>query len=96
MKIEGYKLNGYDATYRKAVFNVNERGNENRVLEITEVNSGTTFLLDLESAKLPKSQIRSWRSQDSGKKRHGKELHFGGMGFFKELEYNAKKKERKK
>ena len=91
MRCEGYRLSGYDATYKKTMFNVVEQGN--RVLEITEVNSGTTFLLDLESAKLPKNQIRSWRSQDSEKERHGKELHFGSMGFFEHLEYNAKKKE---
>ena len=94
MKIEGYKLNGYDATYRKTLFNVNERGAEGRVLEISDVESGETFLLDLNSTGEDAHKIRSWRKEElSG---HGRSIHFGSMGFFKHLEYNAKKKERKK
>lgn len=89
MKCEGYKISGYDATYRKALFNVCERGN--RVLEVTDVDSGTTFLLDLNDAERGENSIKSWRKDDT--KGHGKSIHFGRMGFLKELEYNTKKKE---
>ena len=50
MIVVGYKLNAYNATYEKAYFNVQEGRNSsgNRVLEITEDNSGITFILEYE------------------------------------------------
>ena len=90
MKIEGYKLNGYDATYRKALFNVNERGVEGRVLEISDVESGETFLLDLNSTGEDAHRIRSWRKEDlSG---HGRSIHFGSAGFLDKIKYSGHKK----
>lgn len=41
-KCEGFKLNSYDATYDRAVFEVVET---EETLEITEVNSGMIFLI---------------------------------------------------
>ena len=70
MKIEGYKLSGYDATYRKALFNVNERGN--RVLEVTDVDSGITFLLDFESVEnSQKIKTRTWKKREQRQEKHG-------------------------
>ena len=88
MKLEGYKISGYDATYRKALFNVCERGN--RVLEITDVDSGTTFLVDFNGAEKER-RTSGWTERRE--KKQGQTIHFGRMGFFKELEYNTKKKE---
>ena len=53
MRAVGYKLNAYNATYEKAYFNVQEGRNAsgNRVLEITEDNSGITFILEFEGEK---------------------------------------------
>lgn len=50
MKASGYKLNGYDATYEKALFDVRNKSNgHNHILEITELNSGITFLVETEN-----------------------------------------------
>lgn len=92
MKIEGYKLSGYDATYRKAVFNVVER--KNRVLEVTDAESGQVFILDFSDTEDRTGQVGAWRGQDV--KGQGKTIHFGRMGFFKELEYNTKKRRKGK
>ena len=48
MRAEGYRLKGYDATYEKALFDVRSKANkEICVLEISEINSGTTFVVEL-------------------------------------------------
>ena len=43
---EGYKLNGYDATYEKTTFSVRKRYEDKHeiIREITELNSGITFI----------------------------------------------------
>ena len=94
MRFEGYKISGYDATYRKALFNVVEKGNKNRVLEITDLESGTTFLIDFDNASVPNRRTSGWHNGEA--KGQGQTIHFGRMGFFKELEYNSRKKEQKK
>lgn len=94
MRFEGYKISGYDATYRKALFNVVEKGNKNRVLEVTDLESGTTFLIDFDSASVPNRRTSVWTERRE--KKQGQTIHFGRMGFFEELEYNSRKKEQKK
>jgi len=92
MMFEGYKYSVYDATYRKAMFNVNERGEESRVLEITDVDSGQTFIVDFRSGENErKNSIRTWRKHDQGKERKGKYLHFGSKGILEELKYSGRK-----
>lgn len=90
MKLEGYKLNGYDATYNKAVFEVAERGttSKNRVLEITELESGITFLLELDSASGKNRRTSKWRKEEVSE--FGKTIHFGKAGFLEQLKYNNK------
>ena len=46
---EGYKLNGYDATYEKATFSVRKRDEDRRKIinEVTELNSGITFIYEV-------------------------------------------------
>lgn len=45
---EGYKLNGYDATYERATFSVATRYEDKRkiIREVTELNSGITFIYE--------------------------------------------------
>ena len=53
MIVAGYKLNGYNATYERAYFDVREGVNasKNRVLEVTDHDSGITFVLEFEGKK---------------------------------------------
>ena len=46
---EGYKLNGYDATYERATFSVRKRYEDKHkiIREITELNSGITFIYEV-------------------------------------------------
>lgn len=88
MILEGYKYNQYDATYRKAVFNVIERGNESRVLEITDVESGQTFIVDFQDQQQNR-RVGTWKKQRT--KQQGKTIHFGRKGMFEQLKYNEKK-----
>ena len=90
MKCEGYKLSGYDATYRKAVFNVNDKGN--RVLEVSDIDSGETFLLDFNSLECNEKGVRSWRNDETGKNYRGISITFGSKGLFEELMYGGKKR----
>ena len=88
MLVSGYKMNSYDATYYKALFNVIEQ--DNRVLEITETESGMSFVLDFEDVGEEVRKICAWRKQElSGK---GKSIHFGRAGFFEQLKYYGQKK----
>ena len=50
MRVAGYKLNAYNATYERAYFSVQEGRNAsgNRVLEVTDDDSGITFVLEFE------------------------------------------------
>lgn len=45
---EGYRLNGYDATYERATFSVATRyEDEHKIIcEVTELNSGITFIYE--------------------------------------------------
>ena len=89
MIITGYKLNGYDATYRKATFNLVERGE--RVLEVTDTESGTTFILDFESCVLAESEIGTWRA-DNIPESHGLSIVFGSKGIMQQLKYGRRKR----
>lgn len=46
---EGYKINGYNATYEKATFNVRTRYEDKKMVirEVTEINSGITFIYEV-------------------------------------------------
>ena len=48
MIVGGYKLNSYNATYEKTSFDVRKGTNadNNSVLEITDINSGITFIFE--------------------------------------------------
>ena len=87
MKCEGYKISGYDATYRKALFNVCERGK--RVLEITDLDSGTTFLVDFNGAER-KRRTSKWRKEEP--KQQGTSITFGSKGLFEQLKYSGRKR----
>lgn len=71
MKVDGYKLNGYDATYESTIFSVTETGN---MLEITDTTSGITFVLN--NLDKPRSAIRAWKSP-SCKTKQGLFIHYG-------------------
>ena len=88
MLLQGYKYNQYDATYRKATFNVIEKGNESCVLEITETASGETFMIDFEGVE-PESRILAWRKQEL--KGHGRSIHYGKAGFIEQLKHDRRK-----
>lgn len=49
MVAEGYKVNGYDATYEKTTFNVRTRYEDKKmaIMEVTEINSGITFIYEV-------------------------------------------------
>lgn len=68
MRIQGYKLNGYNATYERAQFDIRPGYNaeKNRVLEITDIDSGITFIFETEERfKKDRPQIKTsvWRSE---------------------------------
>lgn len=87
MRAEGYKISGYDATYRKALFNVCERGN--RVLEITDLDSGTTFLVDFDSISEQNRRTSKWRKDEP--KEQGTSITFGSKGLFEQIKYSGRK-----
>lgn len=89
MKFTGYKFSGYDATYRKALFNVCERGD--CVLEITDLDSGTTFLADFDSASEQAQNRRTSRWRKDEPKEQGTTITFGSKGLFEQLMYEGKK-----
>lgn len=70
MKCEGYKISGYDATYQKTVFDVNER---NGVLEVSDINTGAAFLIDLNDLKEIPRRIGVWRKHEV--KKNGVLIH---------------------
>lgn len=49
MITEGYRLNGYNATYEKTTFLVHTRHEDKRkvIREVTELNSGITFIYEV-------------------------------------------------
>ena len=87
MKCEGYKISGYDATYRKALFNVCERGN--RVLEITDLDSGITFLVDFDSMSGQNRRTSKWRKDEP--REQGTSISFGSKGLFEQIKYSGRK-----
>lgn len=60
MRVPGYKLKGYDATYDRVMFDVRYGFNaeKKRVLEVTEINSGITFIFETEPIDQTKSRRR--------------------------------------
>ena len=49
MRVGGYKLRGYDATYEKCYFDVRTNlTDKSCVLEVFDENSGITFILELD------------------------------------------------
>ena len=70
MKVNGYKLNGYNATYERATFDVKDIGNN--LVRITDILSGVSYILELEKAK--GSKIRTWYA-DSFKLKGGRHIH---------------------
>jgi len=88
MKFEGYTTSGYDLTYKKSVFNVIER---NGVLEITDVESGTTFVIEinLEDEEVKADRIRAWRENEV--QGQGLSIVFGSKGLMQQLKYGGRK-----
>ena len=62
MRVTGYRLKGYDATYEKTTFDVTSVGN---ILQITEINSGVTFVVDADEIKPVKAKP-SYRKESGG------------------------------
>ena len=51
MRVTGYKLRGYDATYDKTLFDIQSKEDDkSRVLEITDINSGVTFIIPMDKS----------------------------------------------
>ena len=50
MIVEGYKLNGYNATYEKTILDVRTgyNGSKRRVLEVTDPLSGITYSFEVD------------------------------------------------
>lgn len=67
MRVVGYRLNGYNATYERTNFDIRHgyNGEKNRVLEVTDIESGITFIFETEerykSDKKPQ-KTGFWRS----------------------------------
>ena len=92
MLCRGYKLNGYDVTYKKATFSIVEK--QDGVLEITDTESGMTFILDLEDLQdAPERRTRRWGTQE--KTGHGVTITFGSKGWYQKLKYGNKKRKEK-
>lgn len=62
--MEGYRLNGYNATYEKAVFSVRTRHEDRKTIikEITELNSGITFIYEIKKG-YKKNERKSKKSR---------------------------------
>lgn len=60
MRIEGYKLNAYDATYKKTYFDVQEGVNTAGicVLEVEDVDAGIKFIFEYDKTKLNPRYVR--------------------------------------
>ena len=89
MICKGYKISGYDASYRKCTFKIIER-NE-RVLEITDIDGGTTFVLDLDDIHEQPRRTSKWKPREDAPERHGVTIAFGEKGFYQKLKYGEKK-----
>ena len=68
MRVAGYKLNGYNATYEPCELDIRTGKNsrKNRVLEMTDVDSGITYIFETEErVKCNRQQpkVGVWRSE---------------------------------
>ena len=88
IKIKGYKLSGYDATYKKTLFDVRQKNDT--VLEVMDLETGATFILDFEGVNLSPKKTSGWRGQDA--KGQGISITFGSRGLFEQLKYDGKKR----
>ena len=86
MRCEGYKLSGYDATYRKALFDIRDRGDN--VIEIEDLQGGITFILDLSKCD-GSDRPHTWRGKEP--KGKGLEITYGSKGIYQKLKYGGKK-----
>ena len=86
MRCEGYKISGYDATYRKALFNIKDRGNN--VIEIEDIQGGITFILDLNNYD-GSDRPHIWRGKET--ENNGLEITYGSKGIYQKLKYGGKK-----
>lgn len=61
---EGYKINGYNATYEKTTFNVRTRYEDKKMVirEVTEINSGITFIYEV-------------KKNERNRKKHNRQAH---------------------
>ena len=61
---EGYKINGYNATYEKATFNIRTRYEDEKMVirEVTEINSGITFIYEV-------------KKSERNRKKHNRQTH---------------------
>ena len=89
MICKGYKISGYDATYRKTTYKVTERGEG--VLEIMDYDSGTTFILDLEDLRTEPRRTGTWKSRTSEVSK-GVSIAYGSKGWYQQLTYGRKKR----
>lgn len=82
-------MNGYNATYTQAVFEVREQ--QNGVLEVADIEGGITFLIDFESVcENPKRRTSKWR-KDAPREQQGISVTFGKQGLFEQLKYSGRK-----
>ena len=58
MRVQGYKLNGYNATYERTLLDVKEGRNADKkcVLEVTDLQSGVTYIFEHESRNRHKNK----------------------------------------
>lgn len=92
MICKGYKISGYDATYRKATFKIVECSE--RVLEITDIDGGTTFVLDLDDIHEQPRRTSKWKPKETTQERHGVSVAFGSKGFYQKLKYGGRQPKR--
>lgn len=68
MRVKGFKIRGYDAKYERANFDIVHGYNaeNNRVLEVTDIDSGITFIFETEERykiERTKPKTSCWRSE---------------------------------
>lgn len=90
MRVTGYKISGYDATYKKTSFFVTERSAG--IFEIEDAESGTTFILDFEGMQYQNQKPRTGiiRDRNTGSE-SGITIAFGSRGFLEKLKYCGRK-----
>jgi len=68
MRVAGYKLNGYNATYEKCDLDIwtGKNAQKKRVLEMTDIDSGITYIFetdDVLGVRKNKPKTSAWRSE---------------------------------